>query len=131
MKNWHGVRNDAECPQRQHDADAGSRNKELMMNFVETAPVMAPRLSVAKAPATPAAAPVVAGKARAFGTAFGLSVAVFTFTLIGLITTVNVATDHYVIPHLYGPQAHELSRATMDADSETQDTAAVETTAAR
>jgi hypothetical protein len=65
---------------------------------------------------------------KVFGVSFVLSVAVFSFTLLGLITTSNWITDHVVIPKMYGQRMAELTKQTTPI----QDTpeAAVETTSA-
>ena len=100
------------------------------MNFVEAAPVMPPRI----APEASEPAPVkiaAAGQTKAFGVSFALTVAVFSFTLLGLITTGNWITDNVVIPKVYGQQSTEMKQPTMPEFNDTDTTAAVETTMAK
>lgn len=100
-----------------------------MMNFVETAPVT-PRLAADAGESTlkPSVTPC---QKKAFAVAFVLTVAVFSFTLLGLITTSNWITDNVVIPKMYGPLAVELQQPTMHGLTEQLDEAGVETTLAR
>ena len=100
------------------------------MNFVETAPVMTSRMApeaveAAEAPAV-TSAPC---QKKAFGKALVLTIAVFSFTLLGLITTTNYITDVVVIPSLYGQQKAEMTKPLTTETA--QDAASVETTMAR
>jgi hypothetical protein len=100
-----------------------------MMNFVETAPVTAPK--IADAGETPAVESTATPcQKKAFGVSFLMTVAVFSFTLLGLITTTNYITDTLVIPTMYGKKVAELQNATNTPFTDTPD-AAVETTSAR
>jgi p-aminobenzoyl-glutamate transporter AbgT len=98
------------------------------MNFVETAPVTTPRIAAEAIEPTPVktAAPC---QTKAFGVSFALTVAVFSFTLLGLITTGNWITDNVVIPKLYGQQSEEMKQSTQPEI--TDNTATVETTMAK
>lgn len=95
-----------------------------MMNFVETAPVTAPRIAELEA-VEPTAAPC---QKKAFGVSFVLTVAVFSFTLLGLITTSNYITDTVVIPKLYGQTVAELQKSGIQSVEAPE--SAVETTSA-
>jgi hypothetical protein len=98
------------------------------MNFVEAAPVMTPRIAPEASDPTPATT-TAPRQTKAFGVSFGLTVAVFSFTLLGLITTGNWITDHVVIPKLYGQQAADMRQPTQPEI--TDNDAAVETTLAK
>jgi len=98
------------------------------MNFVETAPVMTPRIAAEASEPAPVktAAPC---QTKAFGVSFAVTVAVFSFTLLGMITTCNWITDNMVIPQMYGQQSEEMKQPT--TPQITDNDAAVETTLAK